>query len=138
MSPIVGNGTGSIPERLAEPIPRKEGEAYFGTVNPHNEIFVVMIQLGLIGTCALLAMWIAHLRLFRRAGTASWIGFAAVVQNMVGSLFNSHLSDFTQGWIYVFVVGTLGGMALRRAALAPTPSPAEDPDLRPAIPNRGP
>jgi hypothetical protein len=42
----------------------------------------------------------------------------AVVQNMVGSLFNSHLSDFTQGWLYVFAVGVLGGTALRQAAPA--------------------
>jgi hypothetical protein len=82
---------------------------------------VVALQLGLIGTAMLLAMWIAHLALFRGGGQISWIGLAAVVQNMVGSLFNSHLSDFTQGWIYVFAVGVLGGTALRQAA----PQPAE-------------
>jgi O-antigen ligase len=40
-------------------------------------------------------------------------------RNMVGSLFNSHLSDCTQGWLYVFAVGVLGGMALRKAASQP-------------------
>jgi O-antigen ligase len=75
----------------------------------------VAIQLGLVGTVALLAMWLAHLALFRRAGLVCWIGLVAVVQNVSGSLFNSHLSDFTHGWIYVFVVGVLGGMALRRS-----------------------
>jgi O-antigen ligase len=33
---------------------------------------------------------------------------------VVSSLFNSHLFDFTQGWIYVFGVGVAGGMILRR------------------------
>ena len=37
-----------------------------------------------------------------------------VVQNIVGSLFNSHLFDFTQGWVYVFGVGVAGGMVLKR------------------------
>jgi len=35
------------------------------------------------------------------------------VQNIVSCLFNSHLFDFTQGWLYVFGVGVTGGMALR-------------------------
>jgi hypothetical protein len=80
-----------------------------------------------------LAMWIAHLLLFRGDGLVSWIGLVAVVQNVVGSLFNSHLSDFTQGWIYVFAVGALGGMVLRQAA-PPQASSAlpGSPDLLPA------
>ena len=36
-----------------------------------------------------------------------------VVQNIVSSLFNSQLFDFSQGWLYVFGVGVAGGMALR-------------------------
>jgi hypothetical protein len=121
-APIAGNGTGSIPEQLQSARSTETGIASFGTVNPHNEILVVAIQLGLIGTVALLAMWAAHLLLFRGDGLASWIGLLAVTQNIVGSLFNSHLSDFTQGWIYVFAVGALGGVALQRTAPQPTGS----------------
>ena len=33
-----------------------------------------------------------------------------VAQNIVGSLFNSHLFDFTHGWMYVLGVGVCGGM----------------------------
>ena len=36
-----------------------------------------------------------------------------VTQNVVSSLVNSHLFDFTQSWLYVFGVGVAGGMALR-------------------------
>jgi hypothetical protein len=39
------------------------------------------------------------------------------VQNIVSSLFNSHLFDFTSGWLYVFGVGVLGGMVLRQKDL---------------------
>ena len=40
-----------------------------------------------------------------------------MVQNIVSSLFNSHLFDFTSGWLYVFGVGVVGGMALRQKDL---------------------
>jgi O-antigen ligase len=40
-----------------------------------------------------------------------------VVQNIVSSLFNSHLFDFTSGWLYVFGVGVVGGMVLRQKDL---------------------
>jgi O-antigen ligase len=69
--------------------------------------------LGLIGVIVLYAMWMVHLLLFRYGGLAAWIGLIVVVENMIGSLFNSHLSDFTQGWTYVFGVGVAGGMVLR-------------------------
>ena len=61
-------------------------------------------------------MWIAHLLLFRGTGLAEWIGLVVVVQNIVGSLFNSHLFDFAQGWVYVLGVGVAGGMALKNRA----------------------
>ena len=114
-SPLIGNGTGTIPELLRSAGSPGVAPDVFSTVNPHNQILVVAIQLGLVGTVALLAMWLAHLALYRRDGLVCWIGLVAVVQNIVGSLFNSHLSDFTHGWIYVFAVGVLGGMALRQS-----------------------
>ena len=48
-------------------------------------------------------------------GSASW----SCVQNIVGSLFNSHLFDFGQGWVYVLGVGVAGGHALRKRDSAP-------------------
>ena len=60
-------------------------------------------------------MWIAHLLLFRAEGMAAWIGLVVVIQNVVGSLFNSLLFDFTQGWMYVVGVGIAGGVVLQNA-----------------------
>jgi O-antigen ligase len=69
----------------------------------------------LVGVAVLLAMWIAHLLLFvRGAGLTAWIGTIVVVQNVVASLFNSHLFDFTSGWLYAVGVGVAGGMVLRQ------------------------
>ncbi len=36
-----------------------------------------------------------------------------VLQNVFSSLFNSHLFDFHEGWMYVLGVGVAGGMVLR-------------------------
>jgi len=60
-------------------------------------------------------MWAVHWLMFTGAGLPAWIGMVVVTQNIVGCQFNSHLLDFTQGWIYVFGVGVLGGMAAAEA-----------------------
>jgi O-antigen ligase len=112
-APVIGHGTGSILEQFRNAAVDKTGVAAIASVNPHNQILAVAIQIGLVGVAALAAMWIAHLLLFTGAGMAAWIGLIVVVQNVVSSLFNSHLFDFTEGWLYVFGVGVAGGMILR-------------------------
>lgn len=115
-APIIGHGTGTIRALFARAAEGKTGAAGVAAANPHNQTFAVAIQLGLIGAAVLWAMWIAHLLLFRVGGLAEWIGFVVVVQNIVGSLFNSHLFDFLQGWVYVVGVGVAGGIALKHRA----------------------
>ncbi len=115
-APIMGHGTGTIPARFEDVATGETGVAGIATRNPHQQTFAVAIQLGLVGSALLWAMWIAHLLLFRGAGVVPWFGLLVVVQNILGSLFNSHLFDFTQGWIYVFGVGVLGGAVLREAS----------------------
>jgi O-antigen ligase len=113
-APIVGHGTGSITEQFRQSEHGRNSASSAYADNPHNQIFAVAIQLGLVGTVVLLAMWLAHLLLFAGGGgLTAWIGTIIVVQNVVSSLFNSHLFDFTSGWLYVFGVGIVGGMMLR-------------------------
>jgi O-antigen ligase len=116
-APVIGHGTGLITSLFTESTVGQTGAAASRTTNPHNQTFAVAIQLGLVGAVVLWAMWIAHLWLFRGAGPAEWVGLVIVAQNIVGSLFNSHLFDFTQGWVYVFGVGVAGGMVLRKREL---------------------
>jgi hypothetical protein len=52
------------------------------------------------------------LRQKRQANLAAWIGLLVVVQNIVNSLFNSHLFDFVEGWVYLLGVGIAGGITL--------------------------
>jgi O-antigen ligase len=117
-APVIGHGTGSIPSLFAKSSVGKTGAKGSATTNPHNQTLAVAIQLGLIGAVILWAMWIAHLLLFRGGGLAEWIGLVVVVQNIVGSMFNSHLLDFVQGWVYVVGVGVAGGIALKNRAAA--------------------
>jgi len=60
-------------------------------------------------------MWFSHLQLLRGEALAAWIGTGVVVQNIVAGLFNAYLVEFTHGWMYIFGVGVLGGMMLRRS-----------------------
>ena len=113
-APLAGHGTGSITEMFRRATIGHSGVWAEVPNNPHNQTFAVAIQLGLIGATALWAMWVSHFLLFRGAGLAAWLGLVVVAQNFVGSLFNSFLFDFTEGWLYVLGVGVAGGMVLRQ------------------------
>ena len=115
-APVVGHGTGSVRDQFRRSVAQETGMAALASENPHNQTFAVAIQLGLAGAVVLFAMWMAHLSLFRGGGFAAWVGLVIVAQNIVSSLFNSHLFDFTQGWSYVVGVGVAAGVVLRDKA----------------------
>jgi O-antigen ligase len=113
-APVIGHGTGSIRglfERAATGDVRSVTSHVIG--NPHNQTLNVAVQWGTVGIVVLYAMWLVHLLLFRGEGLVAWIGLMVVLQNIFSSLFNSHLFDFHEGWMYVLGVGVAGGMALR-------------------------
>ena len=114
-APLIGHGTGSITEMFRQAAVGQSGARAEVSSNPHNQTFAVAIQLGLLGAAVLWAMWLSHLLLFRGGGLVEWIGLVLVVQNVVGSLFNSYLFDFTEGWIYVVGVGVAAGMMRQRS-----------------------
>jgi O-antigen ligase len=112
-APLIGHGTGAtrgLFERAATGVKGPSSEV---VSDPHNQTLNVAVQWGALGVIVLYAMWIAHLLMFRGEGLASWIGLLVVIQNMLTSLFNSHLFDFTEGWMYVLGVGVAGGLMLR-------------------------
>lgn len=109
-APVLGHGTGSINPLFRRAAEGETGAAGVAAANPHQQVFAVAIQLGAVGSALLLALWLAHGMLFWRDGFVAYCGLLVVVQNVVGSQFNSHLFDFTQGWTYVIGVGVIGGM----------------------------
>jgi O-antigen ligase len=122
-APVFGHGTGTIRDQFDRSIAGRTGMAAEPSNNPHNQILAVGIQLGFAGIILLVAMWISHLALFRNTGLGSWVGLVVVIQNVIGSQFNSHLFDFTHGWVYVVGVGIAGGMVLKEAIEADSLTP---------------
>ena len=116
-APLFGHGTGSTKTLFERDAIGQTGVSAEVIGNPHNQTLNVAVQWGLLGLIALYAIWIAHLKVFLSpSGLAAWIGLVAVVENFISSLFNSHLFDFTEGWIYVLAVGVAGGMVFRESA----------------------
>ncbi|MEH2518926.1 O-antigen ligase [Bradyrhizobium sp. AZCC 1610] len=113
-APVIGHGTGAtrgLFERVATHDSYQASSEVIG--NPHNQTLNVAVQWGIVGVVILYAMWLLHLLLFRGDGLANWVGLLVVVQNIFTSLFNSHIFDFHEGWMYVLGVGVAGGMVLR-------------------------
>jgi O-antigen ligase len=111
-APVFGHGTGSIPQEFRRITSGKEGVSGETTVNPHNQTFAVAIQVGVVGALVLWAMWVAHFALFCELTPDAWLGMVVVTENVVSSIFHSHLFDFNNGWLYVLGVGVLGGTML--------------------------
>jgi O-antigen ligase len=114
-APAIGHGTGTIPELFRRSTIGQTGAAAVASVNPHNQILAIAIQLGLTGTAVLLAMWTAHYFLFRGTSLTAWVGTVVIVENVLSSMSSSHLFDFIHGWLYVLGVGIVGGMILGKA-----------------------
>ena len=126
-APVIGHGTGSTRGLFVQAATGPAGLAASQVIgNPHNQTLNVAVQWGMVGIVVLYAMWVLHLLLFRGAGPASWIGLLVVVQNIFTSLFNSHIFDFHEGWMYVLGVGVAGGMVLK----ATRPSRPSEPARR--------
>jgi O-antigen ligase len=117
-APVIGHGTGSTRGLFERAATGYDRTAYSQVAssqvigNPHNQTLNVAVQWGTVGIVLLYAMWFVHLMLFRGEGPVMWIGLLVVVQNIFTSLFNSHLFDFHEGWMYVLGVGVAGGMTL--------------------------
>ena len=109
-APVFGHGTGATEQLFKAEAAGKRGEWANLVRNPHNQTLYVAIQWGIAGCVLLYAMWYFHFALFLEKDLVSWIGAIIVVQNFVSSLLNSHLFDFTEGWIYVLGVGVAGGV----------------------------
>ena len=116
-APIFGHGTGSIQplyQQMEATAPSPYGQA---VADPHNQFLHTVLQVGLVGGFILVTMWLVHFRLFLARDPVSLLGLAVVIQNVVGSLFNSHLSQVTQGMLYCLAVGLIGSLILNQNKL---------------------
>lgn len=127
-APIIGHGSGSTRGLFELAATGAADRATANVIgNPHNQTLNVAVQWGIVGVVLLYAMWLVHLLLFRGDGLANWLGLLVVVQNIFTSLFNSHIFDFHEGWMYVIGVGVAGGMVLKTKATVRVEEPAGGP-----------
>lgn len=120
--PIIGHGTGSVRRLFDAAAVGKEGAWADSVGNPHNQTLYVAVQWGLLGCIVLFAMWYRHFRHFAGGELLASFGAIVVLQNVLSSLFNSHLFDFAEGWIYVLGVGVAGGALTKSRAASPAPT----------------
>lgn len=118
-APLAGHGTGSIRDLFEHGATDKSARGEQIVANPHNQTLYFAIEWGVIGVILLWAMWIAHFLMFTEMRWISWIGIIVVSQNIFDSLFNSHLSDYVEGWIYVMGVGVAAGMVSKFRSPSP-------------------
>lgn len=112
-APILGHGTGST-KRMYQSLEASRPSPYGEAVpDPHNQFLAIAIQVGLLGGALLVAMWLSHALVLRGTSVACVLGQAVILQNVLGSLVNSHISTVTQGSLYCLAVGLLAGLVLR-------------------------
>jgi O-antigen ligase len=131
-APLIGHGTGSVLQLFQQDAIGRTAVSAEVVSNPHNQMFSAAIQWGMVGLAVLCSLWFAHTRMFLGPGLIVELGLIVVVQNIVGSLFNSHLFDFTEGWLYVLGVGVAGGMVAKRGIGSADP-PAHLNDIRDVV-----
>lgn len=116
-SPIIGYGAGGVRAAMEGMVKAGTLDEKFVTSNPHNQALLTAMQTGLIGVGLLMAMWLSHTIALAGSSLAARIGLAIVIQNIAGGFFNSHLADFTQGWMYVIGVGVTIAAARSQASI---------------------
>lgn len=109
-APLAGHGTGSIRGLFERDAIGKTVTDEQIVANPHNQTLYFAMEWGVVGVILLWAMWIVHFMMFTEMHWISWLGMIVVSQNVFDSLFNSHISDYVEGWIYVMGVGVAAGI----------------------------
>jgi O-antigen ligase len=124
-APLFGSGAGGFAYRYGE-LAKKEG--LVGSVNPHNEYLLVLVQTGLVGLTLLLLLFAvgwrdaAKLEIHNRQ-----IAQAVVVTVVTGCLLYSLLLDTTEGAFYSYFTGLCFGGLHSGSANEEAPIPTTQP-----------
>jgi O-antigen ligase len=106
--PIRGVGTGGYPEAYAKIV---KDTKMSGTVNPHNEYLMVTSQLGLLGLCAFLYLFLMQWRLAPNlhSNFDKIIARGLVLTILSASMVTSTLVDHTERTFYIWMSALLFG-----------------------------
>lgn len=104
--PWFGSGTGSF-QTLAANAATEQADTVHASVakNPHNQYLNIGIQQGIVGLCALLGLFGCLLKAScKLPRVESGLLQGIVVAMAIGCLGNSWLTDFTSGYLFVWLV----------------------------------
>lgn len=104
--PLFGVGTGGFPAAFAQQV---QGTSALPTQNPHNEYLMVAAQTGLVGLALLLYLFYTLWRTAPRLPTTFEQDAARglVLAYLVNCLFNSALTDHSDGLFFAFMTAVL-------------------------------
>ena len=106
--PILGVGTGGYPKAYAKIV---KDTKMPDTVNPHNEYLMVTSQLGLLGLCAFLCLFLMQWRLAENLHSKfdKIIARGLVLTILSASIVTSTLIDHTERTFYIWMSALLLG-----------------------------
>ncbi|MCW5605552.1 MAG: O-antigen ligase family protein [Burkholderiales bacterium] len=106
--PLLGAGTGSFPKVYEE---RVRGTSSSPSRNPHNEFLHVAVQIGLAGLLLMFNLFLRQWRVSNRLAspTECRLARAMLMMMIAGCLFNSMLTDHTEGLLFAWLTGVLYG-----------------------------
>lgn len=106
--PIAGFGVGSVRTQFERLASTQTGGRAAMAGNPHNEFFLMGVQLGLIGVALFVWFLVAVGKACQRlAEPARGIAQGYLFAFALGCLANSLLLNFTEGNLFVFLIGIL-------------------------------
>lgn len=110
-NPWYGSGAGSVHEQTARLAQReKTAVARLATYNLHNELLMWTVQFGLPGLLAIILFYFFYFSAARGKSLAHCVLRGAGLVFVLGSLFNSFLIDFTEGYSMVLLAGVLADL----------------------------
>ena len=107
-NPLSGVGTGGYPNAYSRVV---KDTKMPGTVNPHNEYLMVTSQLGLLGLCAFLYLFLMQWRLASdlHSNFDKIIARGLVLTILTASMVTSTLMDHTERTFYIWMSALLFG-----------------------------
>lgn len=104
--PLIGVGTGGFTVAYAKQV---EGTPMLALRQPENQYVLALVQLGVVGLAALLALFAVQWHLASRLATRVDTDLARglVITMAVGCMFNSFLLDHTESLFYAWLTGLL-------------------------------
>ncbi len=106
-NPILGIGTGGFADGLDNEIKNLTGPAATKTNDPHNQYLKILVEQGIIGFIALLAIIFTAFTAKNVGQPYRLIGLTVLTGWCITSLANSHFSTFHEGHFIWFWLGAM-------------------------------